>query len=242
MIYLNKFDSHSSYEAEVNMGGVNISLPNVSYCEDVKDVHYTPYNLVRFYVGEITGTTPQTVYIDIVPLGSIYNSTEEEVQVSEENKWYTYVLPKDKGLLSIISSDSVKKIVVKANIGYYNMDSDGILLTSAVEASFKGSDTSKVNDMSSMFTDCSSLISLDLSGWNTSNVTNMYCMFNECAKLKSLDLSGWVISNATNTGLMFNGCNSLDTIRMFGCSESTINKIKTQLNEDGLSEDIVQTV
>ena len=82
MIYLNKFDSHSSYEAEVNMGGVNISLPNVSYCEDVKDVHYTPYNLVRFYVGEITGTTPQTVYIDIVPLGSVNNSTEE-VQVSE---------------------------------------------------------------------------------------------------------------------------------------------------------------
>ena len=76
MIYLNKFDSHSSYEAEVNMGGVNISLPNVSYCEDVKDVHYTPYNLVRFYVGEITGTTPQTVYIDIVPLGSVNNSTE----------------------------------------------------------------------------------------------------------------------------------------------------------------------
>lgn len=41
---------------------------------------------------------------------------------------------------------------------------------------------------------------------------------------------------------MFHGCNSLDTIRMFGCSEDTINKIKTQLNADGLSEDIVQTV
>ena len=177
MIYLNKFDSHSSYEAEVNMGGVNISLPNVSYCEDVKDVHYTPYNLVRFYVGEITGTTPQTVYIDIVPLGSVNNSTEE-VQVSEENKWYTYVLPKDKGLLRIISSDSVKKIVVKANIGYYNMDSDGILLTSAAEASFKGSDTSKVNDMRSMFSSYRALSSLDLTGWNTSNVTNMYGMFN----------------------------------------------------------------
>ena len=242
MIYLKEFDSHSSYEAEVNMGGVDISLPNVSYCEDVKDVHYTPYNLVRFYVGEITGTTPQTVYIDIVPLGSIYNSTEEEVQVSEENKWYTYVLPKDKGLLRFISSDSVKKIVVKANIGYYNMDSDGILLTSAVEASFKGSDTSKVNDMSSMFSNCISFSSLDLSGWDMSNVTNMSFMFDGCSSLTSLDLSGWVISNATDTGSMFNGCSKLSTIRMKGCSESTINKIKTQLNEDGLSEDIVQTV
>ena len=241
MKYLREYNTHDSYESELNVGGVDISLPNVSYCEDVKDIHYTPYNLVRFYVGNITGTTQEKVYIDIVPLGSVNNSTEE-VQVSEENKWYTYVLPKNKGLLRIISSDSVKKIVVKANIGYYNMDSDGILLTSAAEASFKGSDTSKVNDMSSMFSSYSALSSLDLSGWNTSNVTNMYGMFNECAKLKSLDLSGWVISKVTDTGSMFNGCNSLDTIRMFGCSEDTINKIKTQLNTDGLSENIVKTV
>ena len=59
MKFLRKFNEHTSYEAELNVGGgVDISLPNVSYCEDVKDVHYTPYNLVRFYVGEITGTTP----------------------------------------------------------------------------------------------------------------------------------------------------------------------------------------
>ena len=45
------------------MGGVDISLPNVSYCEDVKDIHYNPYNTVEFYVGEITRATPQTVKI-----------------------------------------------------------------------------------------------------------------------------------------------------------------------------------
>ena len=154
--------------------------------------------MVRFYVGEITGTTPQTVYIDIVPLGSVDNSTEE-VQVSEENKWYTYVLPKDKGLLRIISSDSVKKIVVKANIGYYDIDGDGMFLTSIVETSFKGSDTSKVTDMSSMFDSCSNLTSLTLSGWDMSKVTD--------------------------TTDMFNGCGKLSTITMKGCSQDTINKI-----------------
>ena len=41
--------------------GVDISISNVSYCEDVKDVHYNPYNTVEFYVGEIT--EPQTVKI-----------------------------------------------------------------------------------------------------------------------------------------------------------------------------------
>ena len=76
MKYINTFKTHASYEAELN-GGVDISLPNVSYCEDVKDVYYNPYNTVEFYVGEITGTTPQTV--------KIYTSeyTSVDVQVSE---------------------------------------------------------------------------------------------------------------------------------------------------------------
>ena len=60
MKYINLFKTHASYEEKLN-GGVDISLPNVSYCEDVKDVHYNPYNTVEFYVGEIT--EPQTVKI-----------------------------------------------------------------------------------------------------------------------------------------------------------------------------------
>ena len=63
MIYLKKFDSHASYDTEINGGGVDFKIPNVSYCEDVKDVHFNPYNLIKFYVGEVTGTTPQTVSI-----------------------------------------------------------------------------------------------------------------------------------------------------------------------------------
>ncbi len=87
------------------MGGVDISLPNVSYCEDVKDIHYNPYNTVEFYVGDITGTTAQTVkiYTDV--------RNHVDVTVSEGNKWYSYVLPKDKGLYNIEGS-SVKKVVV----------------------------------------------------------------------------------------------------------------------------------
>ena len=96
MKFLRKFNEHSSYEAELS-GGVDISLPNVSYCKDVKDVHYNPYNTVEFYVGEITGTTPQTVkiYTD--------RSTSIPIQVSDGNKWYSYLLPKDNGLYKIES-------------------------------------------------------------------------------------------------------------------------------------------
>ena len=229
MKYLREYNTHDSYESELNVGGVDISLPNVSYCEDVKDIHYTPYNLVRFYVGEITGTTPQTVYIDIVPLGSVDSSTEE-VQVSEENKWYTYVLPKDKGLLRIISSDSVKKIVVKANIGYYDIDGDGMFLTSIVETSFKGSDTSKVTDMCSMFNDCNGLTSLDLSNFNTSNVTNMRNMFNGCTNLTSLDVSNFNTSKVTDISLMFRNCTNLTSLDLSKFNTSMVTDMSSMFD------------
>ena len=97
MIYLREFSSHRDYSDIMNNGGLQLAVPNVSYCDDVDDVHFNPYNLIEFYVGEITGTTPQTVqiYTD--------ESTSIDVEVSEGNKWYTYALPKDKELHSIKS-------------------------------------------------------------------------------------------------------------------------------------------
>ena len=248
MIYLNKFDTHASYETELNGGGVDISLPNVSYCEDVKDVHYLPYNLVRFYVGEITTSHTVSIYTD--------SSTSIPIQISEGNKWYSYMLPKDKGLFRIVG-DSVKKVVVKADIN----GGEAIIPFSTVEASFKGSDTSKLNNMISMFYGCSSLTSLDLSGWNTSNVTYMGSMFYDCNGLKSLDLSSFNTSNVTdmpsmfskcsgltsldlskwdtsklnNMSSMFYGCSALKEIKMIGCTQPTIDKIKAQLNTDGIT-------
>ena len=283
MIYLRKFDSHTSYEADFNVGSdggfVEISLPNASYCKDVKDVHYTPYNTVGFYVGEITGTTPQTVniYTD--------NSTSVDIEVSEGNKWYSYLLPKDKELFRI-EGDSVTKVVVRADIN--TNDYTTFIPTSTIEASFKGSDTSKVTymdrmfgncsgltslnlssfntsnvtTMDSMFSDCVSLTSLDVSSFNTSNVTKMNNMFYNCSGLTSLDLSNFNVNNVFTTGsmfqkcssltfldlskwnitntsyAMFSGCHALKTIRMVGCNQTTINKIKAQLTTDGIINNV----
>ena len=251
MIYLNKFDSHASYEEKLNVGGIDFKIPNVSYCNDVKDVHFNPYNLIKFYVGNITGTTQQTVKIYTDATNYI------DVTVSEGNKWYSYLLPKNKGLYKI-GGNSVKKVVVKADI---DDNSQGIIPNSVVEASFKGSNTSKVTNMNSMFVNCysltslnlrrfntsnvtsmewmfmacSGLTSLDLSGWNTSNVTNMGYMFSGCTSLTSLDLSGWDTSKVTFSTSMFDGCpNSLEII-MKGCSKETIDKIQNQLKADGIT-------
>ena len=67
------------------------------------------YNTVEFYVGDITEPQTINIYTD--------SNTSVDIEVSEGNKWYTYVLPKDKGLC-MIEGDSVKKVVVKANISY----------------------------------------------------------------------------------------------------------------------------
>ena len=251
MKFLRKFNEHTSYEAELNVGGIDFKIPNVSYCKDVKDVHFNPYNLIKFYVGNITGTTPQTVKIYTDATNHI------DVTVSEGNKWYSYLLPKDKGLYKI-GGNSVKKVVVKADIDY---NSQGIIPNSVVEASFKGSNTSKVTNMNSMFVNCYSLTSLNLRRFNTSNVTSMEWMFMACSGLTSLDLSGWNTSNVTNMGYMFSGCTSLTSLdlsgwntskvtfstRMFdgcpnsleiimkGCSKETIDNIKAQLTKDGIT-------
>ena len=251
MIYLNNFDTHTSYEEKLNVGGIDFKIPNVSYCNDVKDVHFNPYNLIKFYVGEVTGTTPQTV--------SIYTDATNhiDVTVSEGNKWYSYLLPKDKGLYKI-GGNSVKKVVVKADI---DDNSQGIIPNSVVEASFKGSNTSNVTNMESMFVNCYSLTSLNLRSFNTSNVTSMEWMFMACSGLESLDLNGWNTSKVTNMGYMFSGCTSLTSldlsgwntsnvtfatsmfygcpnslkIIMKGCSKETIDKIKEQLTKDGIT-------
>ena len=93
-----------------------------------------------------------------------------------------------------------------------------------------GFNTSSVTKMPRMFNGCRSLTSLDLSGFNTSSVTDMYHMFSYCTNLTFLDLSHFDMSKVTdmnNMLQMFNGCTNLKKIRMVGCSEETINKIKS---------------
>ena len=239
MIYLNTFDSHASYEEKLNVGGVDFKIPNVSYCKDANDVHFNPYNLIEFYVGEITGTTSETVNI------FTDDSNYENVTVNKGNKWYTYVLPKEKKLC-LISGDFIKKVVVKADI---NTTTNSLIIpSSTVEASFKGSntsnvtnmkemfytcsvltsldvsnfDTSKVTNMESMFGSCNSLTSLDLSNFNTSNVTNMSGMFSECTSLTSLDLSNFNTSNVTNMHNMFYGCSGLSSLTLSNFDTSKV--------------------
>lgn len=76
----------------------------------------------------------------------------------------------------------------------------------------KNIDTSKITNMGSMFSRCTSLETLDLSMFDTSNVTNMRNMFDGCKNLKSVNLSGWDTSKVTTIQQMFSGCTSLEAL------------------------------
>ena len=72
--------------------------------------------------------------------------------------------------------------------------------------------TSKVTDMSMMFTTCRNLASIDVSGFNTSNVTALKAMFEDCSKLTTLAVGNWNTSNVTDFSGVFYGCSGLTSL------------------------------
>ena len=81
---------------------------------------------------------------------------------------------------------------------------------------FSNLNIDNVTDMSSMFSGCSGLTSLDLSSFKTDNVTNMEGMFSGCSSLTSLDLSSFKTDNVTNMSSMFSRCSSLTSLDLSG--------------------------
>ena len=82
--------------------------------------------------------------------------------------------------------------------------------------------TSKVTNMSSMFSGCSSLESLDLSHFDTRNVTDMTAMFEDCSSLESLDLSHFDTQNLATMGWMFVDCSSLKELNLSSFNTSKV--------------------
>ena len=71
--------------------------------------------------------------------------------------------------------------------------------------------TSKVTNMGSMFSGCSSLTAVDVSGFDVSNVTTFAYMFYGCAKITELKTSEWENTIVTNMSNMVAGCAKLES-------------------------------
>jgi len=77
---------------------------------------------------------------------------------------------------------------------------------------FGNINTSSAIDMSNMFYLCRSLELENLSNFDTSKVTNMANMFNGCRSIKSLNLSNFNTSSVINMNSLFRNCRQVVTI------------------------------
>ena len=73
-------------------------------------------------------------------------------------------------------------------------------------------DTSKVENMNSMFYGAEGLMNLDIGKWDTSKVTNMDSMFSEARGLTNLEIGKWDTSKVKNMGYMFSGARGLTNL------------------------------
>ena len=88
--------------------------------------------------------------------------------------------------------------------------------------------TSEVETMREMFSNCTSLEALDLSSFNTEKVTDMYAMFGGSTNLRSIKLpQGFIGSSVTNLFSMFKDCTSLTELDLSG---SNAEKVKNMGN------------
>ena len=94
--------------------------------------------------------------------------------------------------------------------------------SSLISLDLSGFDTSQVTEMNSIFNGCSSLTNLDLSEFDTSQVTKMDYMFQNCSSLASLDLSSFDTSQVTSMTDIFYGCSALEALDLSNFDVSKI--------------------
>ena len=66
--------------------------------------------------------------------------------------------------------------------------------------------------MNGMFSECKSLISINLNNFKTSNVIDMFCMFSGCNSLEYIDITGVDTTNVKSYFNIFEGVKENGTI------------------------------
>ena len=179
--------------------------------------------------------------IDITANGSYdvanYATANVNVQVSAKNYSYFDGVIDTEGLRAIgwddesigMYRDNERHYALENNdyiVSEENKALNGVIADKTTISNNKGNqnfkycpffDTSNVTDMTDMFKECSSLISIPKI--DTSKGTKMTSMFYKCSSLTTIPLLN--TSNVTNMGGMFYKCSSLTTIPLLNTSNVT---------------------
>ncbi|MEC5317299.1 BspA family leucine-rich repeat surface protein [Enterococcus casseliflavus] len=188
-------------------------------------------------VGSWVGKNTSVQYATTSDFLQGYDGSQPDTFVRYDGLWGTapYIFDNSTGTLTIYSGNlgtasespwntgnvdatKIKKIELSDKLvapEYSNLlfSSTGNSLANLTEITdLDHLDTSRVTDMSLMFSNCESLTELDVSSWDTSQVTDMSYMFNGCLSLTSLDVSNFNTSQVTSMSRMFNYCQSLTSL------------------------------
>lgn len=166
------------------------------------------------------GTTAKSD-ITTINIVNSYTSTKTEKESWNADEfdsgvYKAYIL--EDGVTLVLAGDGSGSILANKNSSGLFFRFDNVTEINGLELL----DTSNITNMSFMFGDCYSLISLDVSNFDTSKVTTMNNMFYCCTNLTNLDLSNFDTSNVTNMHSMFksSGITSLD-LSNFKTSKAT---------------------
>jgi len=125
MKYVKVFDTHSDYNTYIN--GQNSLLPNVSYCEDMNEVHFNPYvpietRLIGTVVGKATGTRrilySSSLFSEIEIDGVVQPSVVRDYEFGDTNEHtikYTLVDPTTIGT-NAFQSSYIRELIIPSTV------------------------------------------------------------------------------------------------------------------------------
>ena len=126
------------------------------------------------------------------------------------------IVNNERTVKEMCTNSSIKNIIFDESFKTYAPTSlkDFFIGCNALEtiSGLEYLNTANVENMSSMFYDCSALKSLDLTNFNTANVTYMYGMFDGCSALESLNLTNFNTAEVTDMRYMFYDCSALTSL------------------------------
>ena len=221
-------------EAETNHNTMNQSfdLSIDGQCNDINlekatmvSLNSTNYFREADYITKITEI--HFVYDKDLPEGVIENQVTDKdpYQLSTNANKPIY------GYLNKIGDTDTYKLYITSAYKIYAGELTSAFngMTALTSITFDNFDTSMTTTMYAMFTNCSSLLALDLSGFNTSNVTSMGGgdgasggMFYGCSSLTSLDLSYFNTSKITKMNTLFQGCTNLRSLDVSSFDTSNV--------------------
>ena len=227
----------SKWQAIVNASAVG-SNANIEQIEFVSAVPSGATLIGSVGVTNETATTVWTEGCGIFDVKAYYTALASGKYKISFYSPYTIYAPKDSNYLFSNSSDS-NSLTKLTSISFGNFNTSKVTnmwtmfsgCSSLTSLNVSNFDTSKVTKMGRMFWGCSSLTSLNVLSFNTSNVTDMGLMFRNCSSLTSLNVSNFDTSKVTDMSFMFNGCSSLTSLNVSNFNTSNVTNMGSMFYE-----------